>query len=197
MANEDTEAKESTERPGAAALRLRALAHPLRWKLLDLLGAEGSATATRCAEVLGESVASCSYHLGILGKYGYIEHVQGVPGREKPWQPVKSRLVFSDPAIDAEEQRALEAVGDSFLDYQMDHIRTQLRRVGLELPEWAQAGGMSAGTMYVTAAELQALRDELNAVLVRYQERDDDPGLRPAGARSAGLFFSAFVEPPR
>ena len=52
------------------ALTLRALTHPLRWKLLDLIGSELSATATRCAEVLGESVASCSYHLGILAKYG-------------------------------------------------------------------------------------------------------------------------------
>ena len=63
---------------------LRALAHPLRWQLIDLIGSE--ATATRCAEVLGESVASCSYHLGILGKYGYIELVPGQAGKEKPWR---------------------------------------------------------------------------------------------------------------
>jgi hypothetical protein len=65
---------------------LRALAHPLRWQLLDLIGSETTATATRCAEVLGESVASCSYHLGILGKYGYIELVPGRAGKEKPWR---------------------------------------------------------------------------------------------------------------
>jgi hypothetical protein len=44
------------------ALRLRALAHPLRWKLFDIVFREGTATATRCAELTGESVASCSYH---------------------------------------------------------------------------------------------------------------------------------------
>jgi len=38
-------------RPDPEGLALRALAHPLRWKLIDLLGSEGSATATRCAEV--------------------------------------------------------------------------------------------------------------------------------------------------
>ena len=65
---------------------LRALAHPIRWKLIDLLDSEDTATATRCSEVLGESVASCSYHLGILGKYGYTEMVPGQPGREKPWR---------------------------------------------------------------------------------------------------------------
>jgi hypothetical protein len=190
-------ANEGSEQPGSGALRLRALAHPLRWKLLNLVGAERSATATRCAEVLGESVASCSYHLGILGKYGYIEPVPGVSGREKPWQQVTGRLVFADTDLDPEEQRALEAFADSFLDFQIDHIRTQLHRVDLEPPEWAQAGGMSAGTMYVTAGELHALKEELNALLVRYSDRDDDPGLRPATARPTSLFFSLFVEPPR
>src|SRR5207248_1770299 len=58
-----------------AALRLRALAHPLRWKLFDIVFREGTATATRCAELTGESGASCSYHLNILGKYGYIEQL--------------------------------------------------------------------------------------------------------------------------
>ena len=65
---------------------LRALAHPLRWRLIDLIDSESTATATRCAEVLGESVASCSYHLGILGKYGYLELVPGQAGKEKPWR---------------------------------------------------------------------------------------------------------------
>ncbi|MEP7023868.1 MAG: winged helix-turn-helix domain-containing protein [Actinomycetota bacterium] len=57
------------------------LAHPLRWQMLDLLGAEGTVTVTRCALVLGESTASCSYHLGILAKYGYITPAEG-EGRE-------------------------------------------------------------------------------------------------------------------
>jgi hypothetical protein len=60
--------------PNPAAVRLRALAHPLRWKLFGIVGREGTATATRCAELTGESVASCSYHLGMLG---YVEQVPG------------------------------------------------------------------------------------------------------------------------
>jgi hypothetical protein len=70
---------------------LRALAHPARWQLVDLLGSEGTATATRCAEVLGESVASCSYHLRMLAKYGYIEEAPGRAGKEKPWRLASPR----------------------------------------------------------------------------------------------------------
>lgn len=183
--------------PGSDALRLRALAHPLRWKMLDLLSGEGSATATRCAEVLGESVASCSYHLGILGKYGYIEHVPGTTGREKPWRPAAKRLIFARTDLAPEEERALEAAAGAFLELQFGQIKDQLRRVSLEPPEWAQAGGMSAGSLYVTASELGELKEELNALLLRYQDRDDDPGLRPPAARRARIFFSAFVDPPR
>ena len=79
----------------AAALALRALAHPLRWKLIDLLGSEGSAQPTRCAEVLGGERGYCAYHLGIPAKYGYIELVPGQAGREKPWRLASYRQELS------------------------------------------------------------------------------------------------------
>src|SRR5450755_3872470 len=88
---------------------LRALAHPLRWQLIDLIGSETTATATRCAEVLGESVASCSYHLGILGKYGYIELVPGQAGKEKPWRLASPDQDLSPPGLDMEGTLAAEA----------------------------------------------------------------------------------------
>lgn len=190
-------AEDEEGQPGSAALRLRALAHPLRQKLLSLLGSEDSVTATRCAEVLGESVASCWYHLGILAKYGYIEHVPGSSGREKPWRAAGTGpLVLSPAGLDAEGRRALDALAETFLEQQFEHTKMQLGRVDLEPAEWAEAGGMSAIMMYVTAAELHALKEELNAILLRYQDRAGDPGLRPAAARPARVFFSTFVEPP-
>src|SRR2546430_9958735 len=85
---------------GRDPLALRALAHPLRWKLIDLIGSEQSATATRCAEVLGESVASCGYHLGILAKYGYIEPVPDRTGRQKPGRLASPREDLSTARLD-------------------------------------------------------------------------------------------------
>ena len=52
---------------------LRAYAHPIRMALLSLLRREGPHTATEAAAVIGESVASCSFHLRQLAKYGLIE----------------------------------------------------------------------------------------------------------------------------
>jgi hypothetical protein len=187
----------STQDPDAAK-RLRALAHPLRWRLLDVLAVEGQATATRCSQLLGESVASCAYHLGILGKYGYVEHVPDVPGREKPWRETRPEQNLS-AADDAglEEQLASEAAAEAFLEHEFEQMRARMRVRGGEPAEWAQASCTGGSTMWVTAEELTALRDELLALLLRYASRDRDPAVRPDGARNARVFFSTSVRPNR
>ncbi len=65
---------------------LRALAHPIRLSLVGLLRIEGPLTATRAAELLGESSASMSFHLRQLAKYGMVEEAGGGKGRERPWR---------------------------------------------------------------------------------------------------------------
>lgn len=78
--------------------RIRALAHPLRLRLLDLLDAEGDLTATQCAARTGESVASCSFHLHTLARHGYVEAAPP-RGRERPWRSVRERPSRYDPAL--------------------------------------------------------------------------------------------------
>src|ERR1044071_2335724 len=97
------------ELPGRVTdpLALRALSHPLRWRLIELLRLEESATATRCAELTGESVASCSYHLGILAKYGFVEPGPA-RGREKPWRIVGRQMTISTEGLDPEAATAAE-----------------------------------------------------------------------------------------
>lgn len=184
-------------RPEAVGLRLRALAHPLRWRLLDLISAEASATATKCAEVTGESVASCAYHLGILGKYGYLQQVRDLPGREKPWR-LTGQLSddLSVPAQDAEGEQAARAVAEAFLGHEMERMRLRLRQAGGEPAEWRAASLMGSSVMYVTPAELGQLTGELQAVLRRFEDRVNDPARRPQGARAARVFVSAYPEPP-
>jgi len=62
---------------------LRALAHPIRLALIGLLRTQGPLTATRAAELLGESSASTSFHLRQLSKYGLAEEAGGGQGRER------------------------------------------------------------------------------------------------------------------
>ncbi len=175
---------------------LRALAHPLRWKLIDLLVSEGTATATRCAEVLGESVASCSYHLGILGKYGYAEMVPDQPGREKPWR-LTSRVQDLSPAgPDVESALAAEAATEVFLDHELARLKDRLRRTSLEPEQWQEASGIAGATTWMTAAELRTAREQVQKIMLRLADRVENPLLRPRGAREVRLFIAATVAPP-
>ncbi len=134
-------------------LALRALAHPLRWKLLDLLNSEQAAMATRCAEVLGESVASCGYHLGILAKYGYIEPIPGRAGREKPWRLISRRQDLSPGGHDESGVLAARAATEVFLDHELARIKDRRRR-GEEPDEWREDSHLFGATHWMTAAEL-------------------------------------------
>ena len=175
---------------------LRALAHPLRWQLLDLLGSEGTATATRCAEVLGQSVASCSYHLGMLAKYGYIEEVPGRTGREKPWRLASARQDLGPTGLDTEGELAAEAATEAFLDHEFARTRQRYRRQSLEPGPWRPA--LAGETVWLTKQDYAAAKAELLAVLERYLRDRDllDPAQRPAGSREARLFIAVSVAPP-
>jgi hypothetical protein len=180
--------------PNPAAVRLRALAHPLRWKLFDVVFREGTATATRCAELTGESVASCSYHLKILGKYGYLEQVPG-SGKEKPWRSVSLTQDLSAPGPELADQLAAEAATEAFLEHEFDRLRTWWHRRETEPAQWQDATGVGGSTMWVTAEELRQIRDEIMPILRRYTERSQDPALRPPCARAARVFFYTAVSP--
>ena len=104
---------------------------------MDLIGSETTATATRCAEVLGESVASCSYHLGILGKYGYIELVPGQAGKEKPWRLVSRQQNLDPSDLDTEGALAAEAAAGAFLDHELARISS-----GLAASAWSRSRGV-------------------------------------------------------
>jgi Helix-turn-helix domain len=187
----------AADRPTAPDPRaLRALAHPLRWQLIDLIGSETTATATRCAEVLGESVASCSYHLGILGKYGYIELVPGQAGKQKPWR-LASQQQDLDPAdLDTEGALAAEAAAEAFLDHELARMKQRLSRRGLEPEPWRAASLLIGNTTWMTAEELRDITDQLKQLLLTHTERAADPASRPPGAREVRLFAVTSVAPP-
>jgi DNA-binding MarR family transcriptional regulator len=189
-------AERPDDRRAPDPLALRALAHPLRWKLIDLLGSEGTATATRCAGVLGESVASCSYHLGILAKYGYIELVPDQPsGREKPWRLTTFEQDLSTEGLDETGALAAQAATEAFLDHELARIKDRLRRQDLEPAEWREASHLLGSSTWVTADELREIKDQLVAMASRYADRLADPSRRPAGAREARILTVTSVAP--
>ncbi|NED96972.1 helix-turn-helix transcriptional regulator [Phytoactinopolyspora alkaliphila] len=176
--------------------RLRALAHPLRNELLDVLRIEGEATATQCAERTGESVASCSFHLRMLAKYGFVE--PGEPkGREKPWRlAVRSFTAtadFEDPA----SKFALREVSSLVVEREMQRLRDWIARTDEEPREWVEASTIATSTFWATAEEMSEISRTLGELTDRFTDRFDDPAKRPEGARIVRLLGVTTVDPDR
>lgn len=175
---------------------LRALSHPTRWKLIELLGVEGTATATRCAEFTGESVASCSYHLSVLAKYGFVEQADGGSGREKPWKLVEHDQSWETEGLDLEGALAAETLTDVFLDHEVDRMKEFGRRRDREPEQWRRHARTRARITWLTAEELAEVSRDLAAVLDRYDGRLEDPSLRPEGSRPVRLFLAQYLLRP-
>jgi hypothetical protein len=176
---------------------LRALAHPLRWQLIDLLDSTGQATATQCAEALGETVPSCAYHLSILGKYGYARQVAGHTGREKPWELTDIPQNLPSASADPASAREAEAAVDAFLDHEVTKLKNRFRQRPQEPAEWREGSGVLGETTWLTAAELSATWAALKDLVLKFADRDRDPSRRPEGAREVRLFTASSVAPQR
>jgi len=168
-------------------LAMRALAHPLRLDLIEVLTALGPATAATCARHLGTSQASCSFHLRQLAKYGFVEQAPASGDRrERPWRLTDLEQSWSSDAGPAAEQ--LDRV---FIQREADRMRGWLAASADEPEPWRRAAFVGGMTLPVTADELESLGERLRGVLEPYLERLTDPGTRPDGARFVRVLLSA------
>ncbi|TDE14125.1 ArsR/SmtB family transcription factor [Jiangella asiatica] len=177
--------------------RVRALAHPLRLKLMDLLGAEPELTATQCAELTGESVASCSFHLRMLAKYGYIQPGER-RGREKPWRLVSRSRTVTPDYDDPDSVREVSAFARLVVEREADRLRRWLAAARTQPEEWVGASTITTSSFWLTAAEMQEVSDELTALSTRLAERfsgrRDDAPSRPSGARFVHILGATSVD---
>ena len=170
---------------------LRALAHPLRLSLLGLLRTEGPLTATRAGELLGESSASCSFHLRQLAKYGLAEEAGGGHGRERPWQA--TAMLTDVPAVaDSPELAAASGLFRSIVaERYYEQMMAWLEARPDEPEEWQQAALFGDLFLYLTATELTELGEQVDRLLYRYIDRMTRPELRPPGARLVSYIHAA------
>lgn len=177
---------------------LRAYAHPTRMELVGLLRTEGPFTATRAAELTGESVASCSYHLRILAKYGLVEEAEpGAGGREKPWRATAAYTDWPTYSEDPVVASAAQALSLAVAESQFHRMMRALERRHTLSPEWQQAERYSDAVLYLTPEELVAIGERIGAVIAEYADRGLDPSLRPAGARRVAYLHVGYVAPER
>lgn len=143
------------------AAQLRALAHPLRLQLLDVLRSEGPATASQLARRLGESSGATSYHLRALHRAGMVEEAEQRNARERWWQRTAERMMVpnSVPAEASDTERAeLQAAHAQIESLLVERDEVAMRRwmeVRYDLPlEWQDSQFIGNFRMWATAAEL-------------------------------------------
>jgi len=177
------------------ARALRAVAHPLRLSLIGLLRREGPLTATQAGAKVGESPASCSFHLRQLAKYGLVEEAGGGRGRERPWRATAQYTSWPEVADDPDLTAASQLLSKLIAERYFQRALAWLDRLPEEPAEWSGAAAFGDAMLYLTADELASLRDELVALAQRYAERTVDPSLRPEGSRLVSFLQLAFPEP--
>jgi predicted ArsR family transcriptional regulator len=159
--------------------QLRALAHPRRMQILDLLIAEGPLTASQCAALLDDSAASCSYHLRQLARFGFVEEAEGGQGRNRPWRWVPVGNHFETSGSPA-ERSAAEALGAVIDARNVDRIRRYAERRSAD--PWRASAQSSDWAIRMTEEELAELGSAIAALLVPLQRRTF-AGEAPAGSR--------------
>ena len=174
---------------------MRAYAHPVRMALIGLLRTRGPLTATQAAEQLGESSGTCSFHLRQLAKYGFCEEAGGGRGREKPWRATAMFTTWNFTPGDSELSAAERHLDASVLERYRTRIGQWLETRADEPPEWQRATGFGDLSLPLTAAELEQLRDDVQALLRPYLGRVTGEDEAPEGARRVELIQFAFPAP--
>jgi predicted transcriptional regulator len=172
---------------------LRAYAHPVRMALVGLLRTEGPLTATRAAELLGESSGTCSFHLRQLAKYGLVEEAGGGTGREKPWRATTTSTAWDPAGGSTPETAAATALLKTVIaEGYFEQLMRWLEASPDQPAEWQEAAQLGDRILYVTAEELGDLGRRVLELVDESFERQVRPELRPPGARLVSWLHLAF-----
>jgi DNA-binding transcriptional ArsR family regulator len=165
---------------------LKALAHPLRVKILDTLSTYGEFTASGLADRLGESSGATSYHLRQLEKHNFVREVEGKgTGRERWWERVPGGIQIDGPNLEASpsERAASRMVLREWMNNRsvllndfIDHGDEVLSK------DWLEATTISLSNLTLTREQTAELSGRLMAVVDEFvlaYRGQKTPGARP------------------
>lgn len=172
--------------------RLKALAHPLRMRLLEFLRTYGPATATELARRAGETTSgTTSWHLRRLAEHGLVREVaEQHNGRERRWEAAHQRTSFDTATMLAPGNRVASVEFlHHVLDVQVQWIRAWLAQMYTEDRAWVDAFAFHDRLLRLTPERLAALSAELRRVLDAYQDEAEEDA---ADARQVAVVLHAF-----
>jgi DNA-binding transcriptional ArsR family regulator len=173
---------------------LRGLVHPIRLRLLDLLQADGPATATSLARRVDQSSGVTSYHLRVLAEHGFIvEDAERGNGRDRWWRAVhrSTSFTFRMPEDPGNEETIEDA--ERFIRLVAEESHRRVLAAIATLPALGEELGalpwtVSEWPLQLTMDEARELRREVSELIARYQRRPAEPDRRADTVRAYGIF---------
>lgn len=164
---------------------LKAMSHPLRRRILELMHGEVPRRATDLAELLGEPANSVSFHLRQLAKAGLIveapEHARD--RRDRVWMAAGSGFLVPTPSepVGPEEELVLRAfMGQEALD-----LHDVVARVTAWVPEWSSGrerrprAMVQTGLLELTDEDVAWLSGRMAELMEQAIQRAQQPTQEP------------------
>ncbi|WP_432993532.1 ArsR/SmtB family transcription factor [Dactylosporangium sp. CA-233914] len=165
------------------AAAMRALAHPVRLAILELLGRDGPLTATQTSQRLAQSPGNMSWHLKVLARHGFVVEAPGGKGRRRPWALTALGHRFEPEPSSQDERLAADALLATVAKRSFSQLQAWLATRHTAPPAWKRAAMVSDWTLYLTAEETEELHNQVHAIFEAFTDRLREPAKRPPGAQ--------------
>ncbi len=151
---------------------LRALSHPLRVRILELLREDGPATATGLAQRVGESSGTTSWHLRQLAEYGLVvDDPERGNRRDRWWKAVHDgdQADGKDFVDDPELAGAFSIYAHTLVEQRYAAEAQFVSELKHWVDEWAEKAIFHDSPMSLTPDEAGAMSGEILDVIKRYR----------------------------
>jgi DNA-binding transcriptional ArsR family regulator len=148
---------------------LRALAHPVRLRLLGLLRLDGPSTATRLAERLGLNSGATSYHLRQLAHHGFVvEDAERGNSRDRWWRAAHQSTRTRHDAPNLEARDATDAFIQAAIVVDTEILQRAVEERQLLPEEWRPVTSHSDWVLDLTLERAGELKQRLAAIIDEY-----------------------------
>ncbi|WP_055426946.1 winged helix-turn-helix domain-containing protein [Bifidobacterium aesculapii] len=158
----------------ADSAALRAVANPVRMRILGTLRVDGVQTVGSISGRIGEAPGVVSYHLGQLARAGFVEKVESPDGdRRKSWWRACQDAIRPDVPASRSDRAGADAMDlfrrSAAVSYEMAYER-YLDRVP-DLPrEWVDNCTSDDHVLNLNVSEMKEMIGELNEVIRRWEQ---------------------------